>query len=106
KNKKIKTAPPAIARAATSTPSLLRGWSIPLQASISYIRKMNFADRYAHCIDNKIQFDSRNHCHSSFARWSVKYFGIYVSVWMNFFWLIHNSNKYVEKDYVCQGFTG
>ncbi|PSN36763.1 hypothetical protein C0J52_22431 [Blattella germanica] len=24
---------------------------------------------------------------------------IYVSVWINFFWLIHNSNKYLEKDY-------
>ncbi|PSN35113.1 hypothetical protein C0J52_25952 [Blattella germanica] len=22
-----------------------------------------------------------------------------VSVWMHFFWLIHNSNKYLEKDY-------
>ncbi|PSN56169.1 hypothetical protein C0J52_03339 [Blattella germanica] len=31
---------------------------------------------------------------------------MYVSVWINFFWLIYNSNKYLEKDYVCQGFTG
>ncbi|PSN31307.1 hypothetical protein C0J52_14630 [Blattella germanica] len=25
---------------------------------------------------------------------------MYVSVWMNFFWLIHNFNKYLKKDYV------
>ncbi|PSN29636.1 hypothetical protein C0J52_27974 [Blattella germanica] len=34
-----------------------------------------------------------------------RYNRLYVSVWMNF-WLTHNSNKYLEKDYVCQGFTG
>ncbi|PSN32761.1 hypothetical protein C0J52_28260 [Blattella germanica] len=30
---------------------------------------------------------------------TVRFIGGYVSVWMNFFWLIHNSNKFLEKNY-------